>query len=469
MDTLRNSLKDFSGLRYLVDSLKLSSAPAKRMLLATSWSSDPLKIQERIDEVAKFLAMLEHEKQGKGLARVAELLCYLRIVAGSIDTLASGSTCSDIDFFELKGLALLEGKVRDIIRECDLQLVEMPSLHEVLVTLDPEGTRLETFYLADSYSEDLARLRKAQENAPDEETRSQIALDVAVEEERVRRRLSKKLRPTVDDLLATYNALAKDDILIAKAQWAMSNNGVKPVPLSEGTSELIALWNPEVRAVLKEKGEKFQPVSISFDQTPTLITGANMAGKSVLLSSVALAQILMQYGFYLPAEKASLVVVEDVMTSFSDGQDASKGLSSYAAEILRLNAMIQEIKAGKRMLLLIDEAARTTNPEEGRAIVEALVKVFSKYSSRSIITTHYSGIKALARRYRVRGFIEDKIHQPPEVNRLNKCMDYSLVLTDKEESPQEAIRIAEILGVDEEFLSLSKLSYSEHCQRKSEE
>lgn len=464
MDTLRNSIKDFPGLRYLVESLKISSAPAKRMLMATTWSSDPAKVQERIEEVAAFLSMLKNEQQGEALLQVAELLCDLRIVVGSIDTLASGGTCSDIDFFELKGLALLESKVTKVAKAYQLQLLPMPSLQHVLETLDPDGTRLESFYLADSYSEELKQLRKAQEKAKDEELRSEIALKVAVEEEKVRRRLSRMLRPAVDDLLATYNALSKDDLLIAKAEWALSNNGAKPTPLASGTCELVELWNPEVSESLSKKGDKFQPVSITFDEIPTLITGANMAGKSVLLSSIALAQILMQYGFYLPARKASLVVVEEVMTSFSDGQDASKGLSSYAAEILRLNEMIVHVKEGKKMLLLIDEAARTTNPEEGRAIVEALVKVFSKYSSRSIITTHYSGIKADARRYRVRGFIEEMVQGASVVSRLNKCMDYSLVPTDVDDTPQEAIRIAELLGVDEELLRFSKESYRQHSR-----
>lgn len=465
MNELRDSLKHFEGLRFVVDALELSSAPGRRMLLATSWAADVRRVEERIVDVAAMVELLENPATARPIEEIALLLCALRIVVGSIETLMSGAICSDIDFFELKGLALLEGKVR---READrntLQLKPMPSLKAVVELLDPEGHRLEPFYLSDSYSETLAALRKRQEAATDDDERTAIAQLAAAEEERVRKHLGKQLRPYADDLLSAYNALSQDDILIAKAKWALLNRAVRPVPLSEGESSLRELWHPTVAASLEERGEHFQPVSVSFGAYPTLITGANMAGKSVFLSSVALAQVMMQYGFFVPASEARLVVVQNVMTSMTDGQDTGKGLSSYAAEILRLNEMILEAKQHRPLLLLIDEAARTTNPEEGRAIVEGLVTLFGKYRTRAIITTHYSGIKAEASRLRVKGFIEERVRRPLEVNSLNKCIDYQLVPVDGDEAPQEAIRIAEILGVDTELIDYSKGSIALHNER----
>lgn len=468
MDSLQDSLKIFPGLRFFADSLELSSAPAKRLLLATTWSSDYNQVSERLEEIEEVIVLLQDAVKGNTIRDVAEYLCHLRISVGSIDTLASGATCSDVDFFELKGLALLERRISTILEEAGIHLVEMPSLEKVLDFLDPEGNRLESFFLSDRYSEELARLRRLQEKAEDEEERTRIAHQAALEEERVRRQISKRLAPYAGDLLTAYNALAKDDLLIAKARWAVKYNAAKPIPISEGESELTDLWNPEIRDFLQQRGEHFQPVSINFGTKPTLITGANMAGKSVLLSSIALAQLLMQYGFYIPARTARLRVIDEVMISFNDGQDTAKGLSSFGAEILRLNEMVSMVKTGKLPLLLIDEAARTTNPEEGRAIVEALVRIFGKYPSQAIITTHYNGIKAEVKRYRVRGFIEEKAHCTLEVCHLNKCMDYSLIPTEEDDTPQEAIRIAEMLGIDEELLQFSRESFVSMKKLKDE-
>lgn len=467
MDTLRDSLKNFPGLRFLVDDLQLSSAPARRLLLATTWTSDIACIEQRLDEISERITLLLHPDMGKGVLEIANLLTHLRMIVGSLETLASGGTCSDIDFFELKGLALLESKIRHVSQRYQLPNVPFPSLTNELDLLDPEGHHLSPFFLSDKYSEELASLRKKQQKATTDEERTKIALLASDEEERVRRRLSKALRPSADKLMEVYNSLAKEDVLIAKARWALKENATRPKVLNLGTSELTEVWHPQVKSLLEQQGHSIQPVSIAFNQAPVLITGANMAGKSVLLSTIALAQVMMQYGFYVAARKASLVAVDAVMTSISDAQDTSQGLSSYAGEILCLDAMIKEVKNNKKLLLLIDEAARTTNPEEGRALIEALVTLFAKYKTSAIITTHYSGIKADAKRYRVKGFIEERVKHPLEVNQLNKCMDYQLVETQTDDAPQEAIRIAEILGVDEELLLYSKASFSEHSKSRN--
>jgi DNA mismatch repair protein MutS2 len=65
------------------------------------------------------------------------------------------------------------------------------------------------------------------------------------------------------------------------------------------------LFNPEVAEALRLKNKKYQPVDINLTDGPALITGANMGGKTVLLKSVALAQYMFQYGFFVPARECS--------------------------------------------------------------------------------------------------------------------------------------------------------------------
>lgn len=177
-----------------------------------------------------------------------------------------------------------------------------------------------------------------------------------------------------------------------------------------------------------------------------------MAGKSVLLQAVALAQTLYQYGFYVPAAKAEICPVDNVMLSLGDAQDIREGLSSYGAEMMYLSAIADEVKQGTTLLALVDEPARTTNPIEGEAIVGGLLSLLGKREVRALVTTHYGSIGIPCRRLKVRGFREDKVKLPLQVNALGKCVDYTLEEVSGNDVPREAIRIAEILGVNEDLM-----------------
>jgi DNA mismatch repair protein MutS2 len=89
------------------------------------------------------------------------------------------------------------------------------------------------------------------------------------------------------------------------------------------------------------------------------------------------------------------------MTSMDDEQSELKGLSSFASEMLKINAIIHAAKTGNHILALIDEPARTTNPVEGQALVNALVDMLQEHKVQSLLTTHYSGIQSDCRRLRV--------------------------------------------------------------------
>ena len=216
------------------------------------------------------------------------------------------------------------------------------------------------------------------------------------------------------------------------------------------------LFHPQLREILLQEGRKFQPVDVGLERGVTLLTGANMAGKSVLLKSIALAQGLAQFGFYVPAERAEIVPVSDILTCMGDGQDELSGLSSFAAEMLCVNEILLRVKRGEKVLVLIDELARTTNPTEGRAIVNGVIEFLAAYQIRALVTTHYGGIIAPCRKLRVRGFREEKIQGKLTLQNITDYIDYSLLEDASGEVSQEAIRIAEIIGVSRELTDNAK-------------
>lgn len=106
---------------------------------------------------------------------------------------------------------------------------------------------------------------------------------------------------------------------------------------------------------------------------------------------------------------------------------------------------------------LIDELARTTNPAEGKAIVNAVLDFLTENEVRSLITSHYSGIQASCRKLRVKGFMKEKVKGTLTIHNINEYIDYSLIEDNDTSVPQEAMRIARILGVDENLLDRAEI------------
>ena len=308
------------------------------------------------------------------------------------------------------------------------------------------------FYIYDTYSAELARLRaeikqKSLQGAEERELEALYVQSVVLED-KVREELSVQLRPYHDDLKQALEAVGLLDVVLAKARQAIRGQLTLPQIPEEGEMVFEGLFHPQIREILEQEGRAFQAVDLKLEKGTTVITGANMAGKTVLLKSVQLAQYLMQFGFYVPARRAGMPLVEQVLTSIGDDQDELNGLSSYAAEMLRVDEMIRQVRQRSKILVLIDELARTTNPVEGRAIVNGVVDFLTTHRVMAMVTTHYSGITAECRKLRVRGFVENRIEGNMTLKNINEFIDYSLEEDSGEEVPQEAMRIAWMLGID---------------------
>lgn len=457
MKSFRDAIECVQGLRFVLDGMRFSTSIGRQALMRTPWMTSQESVQDALVQLTHYVSYLDHKR----LVEEFELhLSEVVNISSSIDILRQkGAICSDIDLFEIKKLALLEEKMREIAERNAWQLTEKPQLTEVLEVLDPRHQRLPSFFLSGDFNPRLDELRKAIERTTEDSELTEYNHQLSALEEETRAFLTSELAPYADALEQVLHGFANDDQLFAKAKWAKEHHATSPTPLRGGKHVLIGLVNPEIADALAQRGKQFQPVSISFSNEPTLISGANMAGKSVLLNSVALAQVLMQFGFYVPAERAELVIVDRVMYSVGDGADINKGLSSFGAEMIRLNQIIEEAKRGTKLLAIIDEPARTTNPEEGFALVSGLVRILEKYQVTALITTHYSGIKSSGIRWRVRGFVGGEELSNIRSDQLEQYMDYTLEPDDQDSVPREAFRIARLLGVDEEYLDLSNKSF----------
>ena len=423
-------------MRYVVDELPVQSGVARRMLLDREAMQSAGDIESYYARLRTYMEAVKPVCNDVARRNLQFRLQGLKDIRTTLEHLTAGATLDDIELFEVKHLAILYGEVCK-----QMQLLSLPleplRMEEVIHILDPDGMRIATFYVYDSYSERLRTLRKQLEQNPADE---QVFVAVQEEELRIRRELSGSLREYAEDLKRGLLLLTDTDILLAQAVQAKEWNLCLPSVSKDGRLILKEMWNPEVQASLQERHKEYQRNSIQLGEEPTVLTGSNMGGKTIVLRTVGLCQMLFLFGFGIPAREAELPVREKVYCTMSDEQSVTEGLSSFAAEIKSLNRIVEACRRGENLLALIDEPARTTNPVEGTALVSSLIDVLRRTHRSVLIVTHYTIDAHHCPCLRVRGLQDGR-------------MDYSLIEAREGEVPHEALRIAETLGIDAEWLS----------------
>jgi len=423
------------GMKYMLDNLDTHSGYTRRLLLDTEMPKSAAEIETKYQILKEFYHVVNQKENLSQINTLQFKLCNLKEIQSTINHLKNKYILDDIELFEVKHLAILSSDIQVIIEKLKLDdFVFIPNLEEVINILDPDGMKIATFYIYDSYNERLKELRRLMKEK--EEFNETLFAEANSIEDEVRAKLSMQLSKYAYDLEAAQKALAFIDLNLAKAYQMINMNLVFPTISNDGETDYKGLFNPEIKNILEEN---FQPINIRFGNNPTIIMGTNMGGKTVVLKTLALCQYLFQFGFGIPATEAKIMVQNDVFLCTTDEQSIHKGLSSFAAEMKNINEIIRTSKIKSNFLALIDEPARTTNPTEGTALVSALVKVLQEKPMSLIIVTHYNINTYDNRCLRVRGF-------------ENGRMNYELVEVKNGEVPHEALNIAESLGVDKEWL-----------------
>lgn len=449
-------LKEIDGLRWLASGLELLSGPGQRLLAGLPYIVDRevLKRQQNLNQAA--ISSLRNPDNRIGWERIGIELMQLRDIRGSLERLAGGGIPDDVELFEIKGAALSCTALRVYTETTLPEFGKIPDVEPVVRILDPDGSGARSFHIYDSYSPRLAEMRamlQGLEPMSDEERALQ--LKCMEEEAEVRKSIAGKLRPLVGSMLEAIEKVGRLDLLKASGELAI-RKGLVVAELSDRMAIAMRdMVNPIVAEALAESGASYQPVSVRVEKGVTLLTGANMSGKSVVLKTLALCQAMFQFGFPVPAAEAELPILDGILISIGDTQSEREGLSSYAAEMLRIDSILKTTERGN-YLVLVDEPARTTNPEEGEAIAGALCRMLGQRESVAVITTHFS-VDAPSRRLRVKG-LREEIGDRIRLADIPSMIDYSLIEErdgQEGEPPREALRVAAMLGVNPKLIELS--------------
>jgi len=438
---LRDHIESPCGLRYVFEQLELQSGYTRRWMLDMPMMRKGEDIVQAYDTLRKFVRFVE-QVDTPYINTLQFRLQGLKDIRTTIKNLGQQAVLDDIELFEVKHLAILAVDVAERMKAHGLdEAVRIPDLNEVITILDPDGLKMASFYVYDSYCQELRDLRSKMRQHPEQQ--EDLLLECAEIEEGVRRDLSKQLYRFAKPLEEAQVAMACIDMNLAKALQIKQLGLSFPTISNDGISRYEAMFHPQVKDALEMRKRVFQPVNITFGQKPTLITGANMGGKTVVLKTLTLCQYLFQYGFGIPAAKADIAVKDEIYFCIGDEQSIEKGLSSFAAEMKNIDAVIKASREDKKIVALIDEPARTTNPTEGTALVSALVKVLGGETVSLVMTTHYDIEPTDARCLRVKGF-------------EGGTMNYELIEVQDGEVPHEALNIAESLGIDEEWIETAR-------------
>ncbi len=208
---------------------------------------------------------------------------------------------------------------------------------------------------------------------------------------------SDTLRPSVPDILQSYEFLAEVDFIRAKAYFALQTNSLKPALESEPLIDWTMAIHPLLQMSLAKHRKKVVPLDIELNskQRILIISGPNAGGKSVCLKTVGLLQYMLQCGLLIPLhERSHAGIFGSIFIDIGDEQSIEDDLSTYSSHLTNMKIMMKS--CDERSIILIDEFGGGTEPQIGGAIAEAVLKRFNHKKTFGVITTHYQNLKHFA-------------------------------------------------------------------------
>lgn len=210
-----------------------------------------------------------------------------------------------------------------------------------------------------------------------------------------------KVLEFISDIQKASHAIAILDCIVNFAKISEKNNYHRADIVEDNTLTVIQGRHPVVETLL-EKGNLFVPNDLKLDDKHQLliITGPNMAGKSVLIRQAAIIVLLNQIGCFIPAKEAKLSIVDKIFVRSGASDVITSGLSTFMVEMVETAQILHN--ATKKSLIIMDEIGRGTSTYDGIsiawAVAEYLVKDINK-APKTLFATHYHELQNLEKEY----------------------------------------------------------------------
>ena len=201
--------------------------------------------------------------------------------------------------------------------------------------------------------------------------------------------------------------IAQLDCLLSFATAAVENKYVCPDINDSLVVDICQGRHPVIEKQLPI-GEEYVPNDVLLDnngQQVIIITGPNMAGKSALLRQTALIVLMAQMGSFVPAESASIGVVDKIFTRVGASDNISAGESTFMVEMNEAASILNNLS--ERSLVLFDELGRGTSTYDGISIAWAIVEYIHEQRghAKTLFATHYHELNEMEKNFsRIRNY-----------------------------------------------------------------
>ncbi len=202
--------------------------------------------------------------------------------------------------------------------------------------------------------------------------------------------------------------IAHLDVLLSFTEIAEANNYVKPEMNESFVTDIKEGRHPVIEQQLSV-GEQYVSNDVLLDshnQQMMMITGPNMSGKSALLRQTALISLMAQMGSFVPAESATLGLVDKVFTRVGASDNISSGESTFMVEMNETSSILNNLSS--RSLILLDEIGRGTSTYDGISIAWAITEYLHehpKHKAKTLFATHYHELNEMTNRFeRIKNF-----------------------------------------------------------------
>ena len=188
------------------------------------------------------------------------------------------------------------------------------------------------------------------------------------------------------------NLVAKLDVLMSFAKTSEENHYVRPAVNDSDVIDIKQGRHPVIERQLPI-GEQYVANDLTLDsqsQQIIMITGPNMAGKSALLRQTALVVLMAQIGCFVPADAASIGVVDKIFTRVGASDNISMGESTFMVEMNEAASIINNLS--QKSLVLFDELGRGTSTYDGISIAWSIVEYIHEHpkaKAKTLFATHY--------------------------------------------------------------------------------
>lgn len=448
------SCKEIVGYKYFLDMAQPSSQYGKLML-------KKLEVLSSIDEISEEQQLLLYtinldpsiKKQMK------DILVHFKNIRLTLDKIKNCNSVDSVDLFEVKVQALKTMQLYELI---DTNKYHLSSVKEIIKVLDPTDEKNYTFSLYgkfdDEYDEIIKRKRKVEQIIASVDghkakllrhERDAIIVEELRRSEIVLAKIVKDLNGYIDTMISNIAVIANIDIKLSFSEL------YEKYQYCETTFDETVILENGILPLVSDTVNSYTELDITLMRGSTLITGANMGGKSTILKNVAFQVMLTQHGFLPLATKFVMPYISKVLY-LSSFEDTTHGLSRFGNEITMLSDYLNCLD--DNTLFLVDEFASSTNPAEGYLFVKSLIRYCNSLSSFSLFTTHYDNLNKECTTYVVVGLKESNLDSSLQ---LSELMDYRIKKAQDSTVPKQALLVAKFMNINDNLLEILENTYEE--------